>query len=73
MVPESFIAGGNRSYLDLWAVINDLWYLGYKTMIDWLEVYSPMKIDWLHKWMIINCSRFLFSCWGFSQHCQSVP
>jgi hypothetical protein len=23
---------------------------------DWLQEHSPMKIDWLQKWMIINCS-----------------
>jgi hypothetical protein len=35
--------------------------------MDWLEEHSPIKIDWLHKWMIINWSGFLFSCWGFSE------
>jgi hypothetical protein len=31
MVPQSFTAGGNRSYLDFWTVIGDRWYTGYKT------------------------------------------
>jgi hypothetical protein len=22
--------------------------------IDWLEAHSPMRIDWLHKWMVIS-------------------
>jgi hypothetical protein len=22
--------------------------------IDWLEAQSPMRIDWLHKWMVIS-------------------
>jgi hypothetical protein len=22
--------------------------------VDWLEVHSPKKIDWFHKWMVIN-------------------
>jgi hypothetical protein len=24
--------------------------------IDWLEAHSPMKIDWLNKWVILNCA-----------------
>jgi hypothetical protein len=24
--------------------------------IDWLEAHSPMKIDWLNKWDILNCA-----------------
>jgi hypothetical protein len=23
--------------------------------MDWLEAHNPMKIDWLNKWMLINC------------------
>jgi hypothetical protein len=32
MVPQPFVAGGNTSYLDYWAVTNDPWYLGYMTL-----------------------------------------
>jgi hypothetical protein len=31
MVPQSFVAGGNQSYLELWAVTGGPRYPGYKT------------------------------------------
>jgi hypothetical protein len=45
MVPQLFAAGGNRSYLEFWAVINGLWYLGYitptvapKPSVEWVVI-----------------------------------
>jgi hypothetical protein len=32
MIFQPFAARRNQSYLDLWAVIGDLWYPGYKTL-----------------------------------------
>jgi hypothetical protein len=29
-------------------------YYGMILGIDWLESHSPMKVDWLNKWMVIN-------------------
>jgi hypothetical protein len=37
MIFQSFTAGGNRLYPDLWAVIGDLRYPGYKTLTVALE------------------------------------
>jgi hypothetical protein len=37
MIPQSIATGENRSYLDLWVVIGDPRYLGYKTLIVTLE------------------------------------
>jgi hypothetical protein len=31
MVPQPFATGGNRPYLEFWAVTSGLWYLGYLT------------------------------------------
>jgi hypothetical protein len=33
VVPQLFVAGGNRSYIDLWAITRDLWYSRYMTSI----------------------------------------
>jgi hypothetical protein len=38
--------------------------------LDWLEVHSPMKIDWLHKWMVINLNGEEVHLHGFQ---PSVP
>jgi hypothetical protein len=29
-------------------------YYGMILGIDWLEKHSPMKVDWMNKWMMIN-------------------
>jgi hypothetical protein len=43
MVPQLFAAGGNRSYLEFWAVISGPRYPGYKTLI---EAPEP-TVEWL--------------------------
>jgi hypothetical protein len=37
MVHQPFAAGGNQLYLDFWAIIGDLRFLGYKTPTVALE------------------------------------
>jgi hypothetical protein len=46
MVPQPFAAGGNRSYLDFWAVTDDPQYPGYKTpiVVDYLVVDEMINI-----------------------------
>jgi hypothetical protein len=39
MIPQPFVAGGNWSYPDFWAVTGDPRYPGYKTLtIVWLHI-----------------------------------
>jgi hypothetical protein len=33
--------------------------------IDWLELYSPMTIDWLNKWMVVDINGFNLHCPNF--------
>jgi hypothetical protein len=32
--------------------------------MDWSEAHSPMKIDWLNKWILINCARSNVQLYG---------
>jgi hypothetical protein len=43
MVPQPFAAGGNRLYLDFWAITSDPRYLGYKT----LTVAPEPSVKWV--------------------------
>lgn len=38
--------------------------------IDWLEAHSPMKIDWLHKWMVITVKGTQVHLYGLN---HSLP
>jgi hypothetical protein len=43
MVPQPFVIGGNRSYLDFWAITGDPWYTGYET----LTVAPEHFVEWV--------------------------
>jgi hypothetical protein len=45
MVPQPCAAGGNRSYPEFWAVIGDMRYPGYFTLI----VASEPSVEWAVK------------------------
>jgi hypothetical protein len=32
--------------------------------MDWLEAHSPMKINWMNKWILINCARSNVQLYG---------
>jgi hypothetical protein len=41
MVPQSFVAEGNRPYLKFWVVTDEPWNLGYHTLTRCVGIYSP--------------------------------
>jgi hypothetical protein len=41
--------------------------------VDWLQAYSPMRIDWLNKWMVINFHGSNIQLQGFQPSLPAFP